>query len=70
MSEISLSIMESTHALAKRPDIATDDNITGPRRAKRLFPMRGLMNNLLGRVTPDERTWIPRMTLASWENER
>lgn len=48
--------MWSTHALARRPEIATEDNMTGPRRAKRLFPMRGLMNNLLGSVTPEERT--------------
>jgi len=51
----SVRTAHETHALASSPETALDDSITGPNKTSKLFRIRGLINSLLGNVTPEDR---------------
>jgi len=54
------------YAFAKHPPIPTANSITGPRSIIKLLTILGLMMIRDGRVTPAERTCIPRTILVNW----
>ena len=55
-----------THALQKHPTRSTATSITGPSRMARLPWTLFLNTNLLGSVTPADRTWMPMMIRVNW----
>jgi len=53
------------HALANSPEIMLAKSMTGPSRTIKLFRILGLMNSLLGNVTPEDSIWMPNTILVN-----